>query len=151
MQALEYISALPKLRTLNIRNMPEMSNLLPFMDADAMIKGLALSFVAELKDAPPFRGRFTSIVDEEGSTVVIPSIDTLSFGALTYRDVRDASMEGYVSPRDDYLTLRTYSIEYHRTYEGINTPVLTQIAKGSTSNLDATHRKVNILEPYWLA
>ena len=130
--------------------MPEASNLPHFVETDAMTKGLALSFVAELK-AAPFRDRFSSTAGEEKLTKDTPSIDTLSFGALTYRDVRDGSMEDHVSPRDDYLTLRTYSIEYHRTYDGIHSPVLTQIAKGSTSGVDDTHRRISILEPYWLA
>ena len=130
--------------------MPATSDLPSFMVADATIKGLALSFVEEL-EAASYYDRPDINADREDLNGVAPSINTIAFGALTYRDVRDASMADHVSPRDDYLTLRTYSIDYHKTYDGTRIPVLVQIAKGCTSGIDVTHRSVSILEPYWLA
>lgn len=109
-----------------------------------MFKGLALWFMENVLAARTALGKASY-------HSVIPSIEVFAFGALTYRDVWNETITGQISVRDEYLTLRTFSVEYLKKSDSTYTPVLTQTAKGSTIDLSKTYDDISILEPYWLA
>ena len=147
-QLLENIkSRWPWLRTLNIRNLPEMNGLLTCMSVDQLIKGLASSFVESLVKA-----RKIHPTDQKKTTSGYhPLLENIAFGALTYRDVWDGTTVDRGSATDDFLRLRTYSIEYHKSKDGVVAPLLTLFAKGFTGEFQGFCDYTTILNPYWLA
>ena len=112
------------------------------MTIDAVIKGLALSFFES----------FRSSDGKERESPIRESalIEVVSIGALRYRDIRDGSIADGSSMKDDFLTLRTFSVDFRKTSDGVGAPLLTQVAKGSTSGIQDTYKNISVLQPYWL-
>lgn len=80
-----------------------------------------------------------------------PSITKFALGALRYKDIWDGENEYRTSDLEDFITLRTYFIEYRRKLDGNWAPLLTLGSKGSTRSLQDTCENISILQPYWLA
>ena len=117
---------MPELRTLNIRNLPETNTLVTFMTMNAVIKGLALSFAESLRSTPPVLNGQVS-----GLFLGYAPIELLSVGALRYRDVWDGSIADDSSMKDDFFTLRTFSVDFRKTSDGACAPLLTIPTKTS--------------------
>ena len=81
-----------------------------------------------------------------------PSLKIISFGALAYSHVWDGSIADSCTRtyRDEYLTPRTYVIEYHKDSEGLWAPQLRLVARGSSSDIQDTYSDISILQHYWL-
>ena len=147
-QVMHYLKTyLPKLRTLNIRNLPETLSPTPVMSADAMVKGLCLSFLEDLVRATIF-DRATH--HKMGGSGEPTQLDIIALGALEYRDVWDSSLGYDESIKNDVRTLSTYSIDYRRASNKSYGPLLTLIAKGSTGSIVGTYDNISILQQYWL-
>ena len=114
-----------------------------------MLEGLASSFVEDLTAAGS-RDQIDLHGDLQGIPGDVPSLKTIAFGALTYKDLASSS-ESPPSTVDDYLVLRTFSIERHRLSTGHCRQVVTQIAKGAVDSVQASRENLSVLRPYWLA
>lgn len=138
---------LPKLRTLNIRNMPDTCNFVDFMAVNTLIKGMALSFIEEVANAHS-NHHFSSC--QERTPRESPSITLFALGALRYKDIWDGDTQHRTSDLESFITLRTYLIEYRRQLDGNWGSLLTLGSKGSTRSLQDTCENISILQPYWL-
>lgn len=140
-------SCFPRLRTLNIRNLPEMNDLVTFLSVDQLIKGVASSFIEMLLRAH----KVDPIPKTKSTSGNPPSLETIAFGALIYRDVWDGTITDRGPAMNDYLRLRTFSIEYLKSKDGADAPLLILLAKGFSSSCQELRRNTRILHPYWLA
>ena len=140
-------TCLPKLRTLNIRNLPETLSPTAVMSADAVVKGLCLSFVEDLIKVTILDRAAHHEMSDSGEP---PQLDIIAFGALEYRDVWDGRLGYDESIKNDVQTLSTYSIDYRRVSNKSYGPLLTLIAKGSTGSIIGTYDNISILQQYWL-
>lgn len=139
------MTSLPKLRTLNVRNMPFLAKLASLVNKD--IETAALLFVEQAISVGTCRREHM-----RQSHIHLrdpPSLNIISLGALTYSDVWDGSTDS-CTQRDDYLTRRTYAIEYREHSRGLWAPLLRLVARGSTSEIQDSYSNISILQPYWL-
>lgn len=92
-----------------------------------------------------------SILTLKTAAGVPSSLTTIALGALKYWDVWDGTDVDRGSAADDYLMLRTYSIDYRQNAVGDYAPLLRLRAKGPTRHIKPSCSDISILEPYWLA
>lgn len=136
------IATLKELKTLNIRNMPEIHatrGIDLWLSPDTLYHGLGSSLIEKY-----IRNRMPSIY--------APKLDILAFGALTHRDVWEAS--GFSNSGElDLATafrLRIFHIKYKFFNDCFPTPTLTRVATGSASAIGHISEDLSIFEPYWL-
>ncbi|KAL8786298.1 MAG: hypothetical protein Q9195_008258 [Heterodermia aff. obscurata] len=141
-------SCLPKLGTLNIRNMPEIDDLLPHINTDTQVKGIALSWVDEMIAAGLSDGVDGTNDSGEG---LPPPINVLAFGNLRHTDVWSDSTYSNSAPWKDFTTLRTFAVDYCKNSMGDFAPVLTQVTWGPTCGIPDQYEDISILQPYWLS
>ena len=137
---------LPKLRILNIRNMPEMN--VTAVSADVIVKGIAVEWTEGLILASIFNRKRLGNYGGSGEP---SSISVLAVGSLMYRDLCDGGQVYDNSIKNDLQTLRTFSVDYRRDANGNWAPILTHLSTGSTKYNQRPYRDISILEPYWLA
>ena len=141
------MACLPKLRTLNIRNMPFVADL--DILVDNVFETAALLFVEQA-----IRARTCHGDDIRQGQIYMsdpPSLKIITLGVLTYCDVWDGSIADSCTQRDDYLTPRIYAIDYRKISRGLWAAPLSQVARGSTSKIQDTYSDISILQPYWLS
>ena len=92
----------------------------------------------------------STLVEMLTSHVAAPSLSILALGALTYRDVWDASIIYDDRKLVNFFRLRTYHVEYTEDSEVGWVPNLTQVAKGCPSAVGHISSHMSILRPYWL-
>lgn len=78
-----------------------------------------------------------------------PPLKIIALGALMWSEFsNDFDDTQYDEGVRDLLQLRVYHIHYQYDVQGICSPVLRLIAKGSPRNIQGL--RLNILPPYWL-
>ena len=127
--------------------MPETCNLVEFLTVTELIKGVALSFIEGVTNA---RSNHHSSPCQERSFLEPPSITVFALGALRYKDIWHGDTRESTTDLEDFITLRTYLVEYRRRLDGNWAPILTFGSKGSTRSLQDMGENITILQPYWL-
>lgn len=89
-----------------------------------------------------------------------PELKTIALGAVTWSDVwlgsnYHCSNYFYSNTHKlesvlDFLQLRVYQIDYQYDLQGVCSPMLNLIAKGSPRDIQRESSSLSILEPYWL-
>ena len=141
-------TCLPKLRTLNIRNMPEIDSLIPQVPADTQVKGIALTWVDEMIAAglsDRVRG------GNDSGKGLPPPISVLAFGCLRYVNVWNDGSYTEDKPMDEFTVLRTFTVDYFTRSSGGFAPVLTQKSWGPPYGISAEYANTSIFLPYWLS
>lgn len=140
-QIVTALSRLENLRTLNIRNMPEVSylqfGLVEWLNIDDLCQSLITSLLKRVVDKYNY--------------VYKPNLDVVILGGLTYRDVYDASRVWDAHPLDDFLRLRVYRAEYilKRPENTFITNAKLE-AKGYSPRIKLLSDQLHILDQYWL-
>lgn len=96
--------------------------------------------------------KFMDSMIERPNTDHLIQIKTIGLGSLKYADVHvGMSHESPHNEIREFLRLRVYEIDYHRSRQGVWSPVLRQIAKGKPDDeLSLTHN-MDVFKHYWLA
>ena len=135
-QNLETISRrLPKLRTLHLRNLPEIDWTESYLSTDYLVKGIACTILDRYADSKPSNGRKTLIA--------------IALGEPLYRDFHIGSNHFPSDPVRDYLQLRVYHVDFN--YQSLlgPSPTVYQVAKGFVDDATMCSDKELLCE-YWL-
>lgn len=133
-----------RLQTLNIRNMPSATAEITWLPID-LHKTWAVFFLENMMEG---RNRQSP-----------PVLKTIALGAVTWADVWLGSnyhcsnyfyCHHYELSLRDFLQLRVYEIHYQYDLQGVCSPMLNLIAKGSPRDVQRESSSLSILEPYWL-
>ena len=122
------------LRTLNIRNLPDLPPKSQWFTNNTLLHGVAISFLQG------------ALAHKQA-----PRIRTLAFGATTYANTRIGTYYRRDNHLADFLRLRVYSVEY---LESLGTrkimPSVTLIAQGVADNAKGWCRDLDLFDLYWL-
>ncbi|KAL8679246.1 MAG: hypothetical protein Q9186_004437 [Xanthomendoza sp. 1 TL-2023] len=131
------LRSLQSLRTLNIRTMPPINLDEMKLSLDRAFE----SFVSSVMTALISRWNINDM-----------HLETLAFGALTYRDVRNGLGLVHIHERNLYTMLRPriYDVDRRYVFEGRPKPIANLREIGTYEKTEAAGRCVEVLRPYWL-
>lgn len=79
-----------------------------------------------------------------------PTLKTLAIGTLTYANVMMGVNHYPTHEFANFLQLRIYRVDYSYTIEGVRTPRLHMIAKGTPADAVGIAENLDIFDVYWL-
>ena len=127
---------LPKLRTLHLRNLPQIGLTTFYLPIDYLVKGIASNVLDSYANSNPFNCR--------------NSLIKIALGASIYRDVHIGSNHFPSDLARDYLQLRVYHVDFNNQSVLGPSPTVAQVAKGFVDDATMCSDKELLCE-HWLA
>ena len=129
-QLSDALSKLPKLETLNIRNMPMTKDDRPWLTHEVLYQAFANNFARIACFQKPLR--------------------TFALGALIYEDAKLG--RSYLDPEKgrDFLKLRIYYVGYNVSTLGRSMVECTQVASHTAEEAEGICPNLDIFKVYWM-
>lgn len=91
-----------------------------------------------------------NIINSKARTDQLPTLKTLAIGALTYASVMMGVNHFPAHEFANFLQLRIYRVDHSYTFQGVRTPRLHMIAKGTPADAVGIAENLDIFDVYWL-